>query len=42
MSTKRLVELATHRKLVKDTTIGKKLSQEIQDLEWLYRHYDDY
>ena len=42
MSTKRLVELATHRKLVKDTTIGKKLSQEIQDLEWLYRHYEDY
>ncbi|MGV3311262.1 fructose-1,6-bisphosphatase [Streptococcus suis] len=42
ISTKRLVERTTNRQLVKDTTIGKQLTEEIQDLEWLYTHYEDY
>ncbi|MGT2666253.1 fructose-1,6-bisphosphatase [Streptococcus rifensis] len=42
MATKRLVEEATHRKLICDTTIGQELSQEILDLEWLYRNFEDY
>lgn len=42
ISRKRLIERATERKRVKDTSIGKQLAEEIQDLEWLYTHYEDY
>lgn len=42
ISRKRLIERATERKRVQDTSIGKQLAEEIQDLEWLYTHYEDY
>ncbi|MBY5034338.1 fructose-1,6-bisphosphatase [Streptococcus gallolyticus] len=42
LSTQRLVEEATHRILVKDTTIGQRLQEEIQALEHLYHHFDQY
>lgn len=39
---KRLVELVENRTLVKDTDNGKKLLQEIADLDHLYHHFDQY
>ncbi|EGJ28290.1 fructose-bisphosphatase class III [Streptococcus porcinus] len=39
---KRLVEQVEHRTLVKDTDNGKKLLQEIADLDHLYHHFDQY
>ncbi|MFX9228074.1 fructose-bisphosphatase class III, partial [Acinetobacter baumannii] len=42
IDTKRLVEEAKDRILVKDTTIGQKLTKEIKDLDHLYRHFQEY
>ncbi|RLU44766.1 fructose-bisphosphatase class III [Streptococcus iniae] len=39
---KRLVEEVKVRTLVKDTDNGKKLLKEIADLDYLYRHFDQY
>ncbi|VTS18637.1 fructose-1,6-bisphosphatase [Streptococcus pseudoporcinus] len=39
---KRLVEQVEDRTLVKDTDNGKKLLQEIADLDHLYHHFDQY
>ena len=36
-----LVEEASERVLVKSTTIGQKLAREIQDLDYLYQHYEE-
>lgn len=42
IDTKRLVEEAKDRILVKDTTIGQKLTKEIKDLDHRYRHFQEY
>lgn len=39
---KRLVEEVKIRTLVKDTDNGKKLLREIADLDYLYRHFDQF
>ncbi len=42
LSTQRLVEYSDRRILVKDTSIGQRLGREIQDLEHLYLHFEEY
>lgn len=40
ISLKRLVERVPKRTLVKDTTIGSQLKLQIEDLNYLYQHYE--
>jgi len=42
MSVKRLVEQVAKRKRVKDTNIGQQLLKNIEDLEYLFEHYEKY
>ena len=42
ISTQRLVEEASHRILVKDTTIGQGIQTEIESLRHLYTHFEEY
>lgn len=39
---KRLVEEVAERTLVKQTDNGKELLKEIEDLHYLYHHFDEY
>ncbi|MGX7031135.1 fructose-1,6-bisphosphatase [Vagococcus zengguangii] len=40
LSIRRLVEKVSERKIVKHTTIGQKIQQEIDDLTYVYHHYE--
>ena len=40
ISVKRLVQEVKERKRVKNTNIGQKLIENIQDLEYLFEHYE--
>lgn len=42
VSAKRLVEEVSHRKRVKDTNIGEELLKNIEDLKYLFAHYEKY
>lgn len=42
ISVKRLVQEVKERKRVKNTNIGQKLIENIQDLEYLFEHYESY
>lgn len=42
LSTKRLIERVDHRKTVEATNIGQNLAKEMQALEILYQHYEEY
>lgn len=42
ISAHRLVEEAASRVLVKETTIGQNIAREIQELDHLYQHYEEY